>query len=167
MNRIAIGKILKAQGLRGEVKILPLTDDPARFLRLDRAFIDGKPHRAERARVSGGFAYVSFSGIDTREDAERLAGLEVSVDRADAVPLPPDAWYAADVLGCEVFLEDTRLGTLTDIMQNTGADVYTVRTPEGGEIMFPALRDLIRSVDTENKRMVLDGKRFPEVSVGV
>lgn len=162
---LIIGKIIKAQGIKGEIKVLPLTDDADRFFSLKRAYIDDHERAVESVRVVNDFAYIKFADTDTRNDAELLTGKYISVDRADAVKLPENAWFITDIIGCAVFVEDRSLGTLVDVLQNSKVDVYVVTDKNGEEIMFPALKDLIISVDIENKKMVLDKKRFGEVAV--
>lgn len=162
---LIIGKILKAQGIKGEIKVMPLTDDADRFFSLKKAYVDDIERAVESVRVVNDFAYIKFINTDTRNDAELLAGKYISVDRADAVKLPENTWFITDIIGCAVFVEDTSLGTLVDVMQNSKVDVYVVSDKNGKEVLFPALKDLIISVDIENKKMVLDKKRFGEVAV--
>ena len=161
---LIIGKIVKAQGIKGEVKILPITDDVLRFNKLKKAIVGENRMTVESARVSGDCAYVKFHGVDTRNDAELLVNQYVSVEREDAVKLPENTWFIADLLGSRVFVEDKEIGTLTDVLQNAKVDVYVVGDGKK-EVMFPALKTLIKSVDVENKRIVLSRERFGEVAV--
>ena len=161
---LIIGKIVKAQGIKGEVKILPITDDVLRFNKLKKAIVGENLKTVESARVSGDCAYVKFHGVDTRNDAELLVNQYVSVEREDAVKLPENSWFIADLLGSRVFVEDEEIGTLTDVLQNAKVDVYVVGDGKK-EVMFPALKTLIKSVDVENKRIVLSRERFGEVAV--
>ena len=161
---LIIGKIVKAQGIKGEVKILPITDDVLRFNKLKKAIVGENRMTVESARVSGDCAYVKFHGVDTRNDAELLVNQYVSVEREDAVKLPENTWLIADLLGSRVFVEDEEIGTLTDVLQNAKVDVYVVGDGKK-EVMFPALKTLIKSVDVENKRIVLSRERFGEVAV--
>ena len=161
---LIIGKIVKAQGIKGEVKILPITDDVLRFNKLKKAIVGENRMTVESASVSGACAYVKFLGTDTRNDAELLVNQYVSVEREDAVKLPENTWFIADLLGSRVFVEDEEIGTLTDVLQNAKVDVYVVGDGKK-EVMFPALKTLIKSVDVENKRIVLSRERFGEVAV--
>ena len=161
---LIIGKIVKAQGIKGEVKILPITDDVLRFNKLKKAIVGENRMTVESARVSGDCAYVKFHGVDTRNDAELLVNQYVSVEREDAVKLPENSWFIADLLGSRVFVEDEEIGTLTDVLQNAKVDVYVVGDGKK-EVMFPALKTLIKSVDVENKTIVLSRERFGEVAV--
>lgn len=162
---LIIGKILKAQGIKGEVKVMPLTDDINRFLLLKNAYIGDIRHNVENVRIVGEFAYIKFKDIDTRNDAELLSGIYLSVDREDAVKLPEHTWFIADIIGCSVYIDKKIIGTVVDVLQNSTVDVYVVSNDKGKEIMFPALKDLLLNVDIENKKIILDKKRFEEVAV--
>ena len=161
---LIIGKIVKAQGIKGEVKILPITDDVLRFNKLKKAIVGENRMTVESARVSGDCAYVKFHGVDTRNDAELLVNQYVSVEREDAVKLPENTWFIADLLGSRVFVEDEEIGTLTDVLQNAKVDVYVVGDGKK-EVMFPALNTLIKSVDVVKNLFVLSRARFGEVAV--
>ena len=145
---LIIGKIVKAQGIKGEVKIIPITDDVLRFNKLKKATVKGQEMTVESSRVQNDCAYVKFKGVDTRNDAELLQ----------------NTWFIVDILGSKVFVDDNYLGTLTDVMQNAAVDVYVVSDGKN-ETMFPALKDLIKNVDIDKKTITLDGKRFKEVAV--
>lgn len=161
---LIIGKIVKAQGIKGEVKIIPITDDVLRFNKLKKATVKGQEMTVEFSRVQNDCAYVKFKGVDTRNDAELLQNEYVSVAREDAVKLPENTWFIVDILGSKVFVDDKEIGTLTDVMQNAAVDVYVVSDGKN-KTMFPALKDLIKNVDIDKKTITLDGKRFKEVAV--
>ena len=78
--RLSIGEIVKAQGVKGEVKIRPYSGDPARFLHYGTLVIGGCPFTVRTVSARGGFAYVTFTGVDTRNDAETLVGRKVEID---------------------------------------------------------------------------------------
>ena len=120
---LIIGKIVKAQGIKGEVKIIPITDDVLRFNKLKKATVKGQEMTVESSRVQNDCAYVKFKGVDTRNDAELLQNEYVSVAREDAVKLPENTWFIVDILGSKVFVDDKDIGTLTDVMQNAAVDV--------------------------------------------
>lgn len=164
MTNLVIGKIVKAQGIKGEVKVVAITDDALRFNGLKNAIVDGEKFSVDYARVTGDSVFVKFTGIDTRNDAELLVNKFISVSREDAVKLPENSWFIVDILGCKVFVGQKCIGTLVDILQNQNVDVYVVGDGDR-EIMFPALKDLLKNVDTVNKKIVLDEKRFGEVAV--
>ena len=102
-ERLVIGKIIGAHGIRGEVKVFPITDNVRRFNKLKKCFLtkeDGsvvKEFEVRGARVDKAHALVAFKDIIDRTEAEKLKGLYVSVDREDAVKLPKNSFFIADL----------------------------------------------------------------------
>ena len=148
-NFLLIGEILKPQGVAGEVKVKPYTDDPDRFLRLKEVFFqEGEayhPRGVHCSRVNDGFAYLSVEGFDTREAVEKLRGEKLFVDRAHAVPLSEDEVFICDLIGCEA------------------VDVYVFDTPKG-RMLMPALKAAVPTVDVKARKVVLDESKLPEVA---
>ena len=100
---LLVGTIVKPQGVRGEVKLHPETDDPERFLSLKEAYLrrgdEYEPVTILSARVSGGEAYLTLPGVTDRDEAEKLRNLGVYVDRAHARQLSDNEVFIADLLG--------------------------------------------------------------------
>jgi 16S rRNA processing protein RimM len=155
-----IGRIIGAHGLQGELKILPLTDDAKRFLDLDECLIitsdekDRVPAQSAGARFFNDLVILRLKGIDDRTQAEALKGQLISVTRDNAVELPPDTWFICDLLGCDVYDQiHGRLGRLIDIQPNAAQDVYVVHLPGVKDLLFPALKTILQSVDLEKRRI--------------
>jgi len=131
---IAIGRILKPQGNRGEVKILPLTDFPERFATMDkiRLDLDGRLETRSIEKVSshGRFIVMKLSGIDDMNAALLLRNAILKVTRQELVPLPDGEYYVFDLVGLNVHTTTGRhLGQVKDVLQTGANDVYIV---EGG-----------------------------------
>jgi len=155
-SKIAVGVALKAQGVRGEIKVKPLTDDAARFAALKAVFIDGRRFSVSACSVRAGFVYLSLDGITDRDAAQALSGKEITIDRANAVRPGGDSYFITDILGCEVTTDKGRsLGKVIDIFRRGSTDVWFCE--EGS---FPFLKKLIKETDLANKRIVL----FDEVA---
>ena len=168
-EHLLIGEITKPQGIRGEVKLRHYTDDIDRFFDLEEVLIpEGSGFRAlavTHARVSGDDVYLTFDGITDRDQAEKLRGAKLYVDRAHARPLPDDEVFIADILGLPAF--DTKgnpIGTLVDVLTPGGVDVFVFKTPKGN-LMAPGLKDVLAEVNVEEGRIVLNEVRLAEVSV--
>ncbi len=166
---LCIGTITKPQGIRGEVKILPLTDDVSRFLDLEKVFFeDGENmvgRNVESARVDASFAYIKLEGVQDMNAAELLRGLSIYVDRMNAVKLPKGRWFIADLIGCRVVTDaGENIGVLKDVLQAGGNDVYVVKGKKGN-LMFPAIKALLKKVDIEGGIIQVDGKMLLEVAV--
>ncbi len=160
---IKIGVIVKPQGIKGEVKVIPLTDDAGRYKILKQVYIDGKLYKVHSAKIASSFVILSLEGVFDRNSAELLRGLELFVLRKDAISLPENTFFIADVLGCEFFSDSGYYyGRVTDVLK-LKTDVWTV-VGEKGVMRFPFLKDLLVSVDLENKKIVASEKRLKEVS---
>ena len=168
-THLMIGEITKPQGIRGEVKVRPATNDPARFYELDHVFLKRGEAFVQRkihvSRVDGDAVYMTFEGVADRDAAEKLRGTLLYIDRAHAVALDEDTNFLADLYGLRGVVDDGRdLGKLTDVMQPGGNDVYVFKGPLG-EVLVPALKSVVLKVDLEAGVMLLDAKRLGEVAV--
>lgn len=166
---LMLGTIVKPQGVRGEVKLHHETGDPERFYDLDQVFLRQgdayTPIRVLSARVSGWDAFLTLEGVADRDAAEALRGREVYIDRAHARELAENEVFIADLIGVEaVDTQGRAVGTLRDVLQNGGTDVLVFNTPRG-PMMAPFLKRLVREVDVNAGRMVLDAEVLPEVAL--
>ncbi len=169
-DRLLVGVVGRARGLKGHVRVRPYTDDPGRFFALKRAFLkDGNGYREvtiAECDVVGEDVVLRFAQAPDRTAAEALNGMEIYVAREDAVDLPPDAHFIVDLIGCAVVDEQgNAYGTLAEILQHGSADVYVVRGGPKGEMLFPALKAVICAVDVTGKRIVVNADRLGEVAV--
>ena len=164
MDRLTIGYITKAQGVKGEVKIAPLTDDANRFKKLKSVYLDGKPYAVKSVKILPNGIFMAFEGVDDRNGAELLRDKEIQVERKDAATLPKDRYFIVDVIGCEVYAGEERVGKLIDVLQYGAADVYVISTPKGNA-MIPAIERIIKQVDVENKKILLDKDAWADLVV--
>ena len=168
-TRLRVGYILKPQGLRGELKIQPLTDDVRRFEGLKEVYLETvngcEPRKLTVNRIEEQAVYAYLEGCHTREAAELLRDAYLCVDRAHAAKLPEGSWFVCDLEGMDVFVDDVPAGRLTEVISTGGVDVYQVERPEGTRFYFPALKRVLRHVDVEKNRMDLDGRALSEVAV--
>lgn len=162
---LLVGKVLKARGVRGEIKAECYTDAPSDLLSLNRLFIDGKEYPVEKIREQGGFLLVKFRSIDDMDTAETLRNKELFAEKSDLPALPQGRFYIEDVVGSVVFLEEEKLGKLIDVLQYGSADVFVVKTSDGNDVLFPYVGDVVTSVDPDNKRIVLNAAEFAKVAV--
>ncbi len=160
--KLTIGEIVKAQGIKGEVKVKPQTSDPAQFGRLKAVSVGGCPLKIRSASVRGDFVYVSFEGIGDRNAAELLIGKRVEIDRSQARKPDKDEYFVVDLVGCKVMLDDgTELGTLTAIDNYGSADVFTVTGTR--TVRFPFLKRLGLAFDECKRTVTVNKERFDEV----
>ena len=164
-QRLQVGIITASHGLKGEVKVYPTTDDPARFRRLKQVILDsGKETRTleiEGVKFFKQLVILKFKGLDDINDVEKFRKASLYVTRDNAVRLKKDEFFIADLIDMTVETEDgTVLGTLRDVI-TTGANVvYEVTLLQGGSVLIPAIKECILEVDVEKARMrvhLLDG----------
>lgn len=160
-----IGSVATTHGVHGEIKVYPTTDDPGRYKKIKEVILDnGKDRKTahiESAKFFKQMVIVKFREYNSMDEAEKLRGYELFVTREHAVPLGKNEYYVADLIGMKVMTDqDTELGTIQDVLQTGANDVYVVKQESGKEVLLPAIRDCILSVDVEQAVMtvhVLDG----------
>jgi 16S rRNA processing protein RimM len=153
---VAVGSIAAPWGVRGDLKVQPLTDFPERFQRGAALWVRGHRHEVQRSRWSRGFVYLGLSGIDSRNAAEEMRGALLEVPESDLTPLPEGQYYRFQVIGLEVRTpEGGSLGRVAEILSTGSNDVYVVR---GGprELLIPAIEDVVKEVDLEGGRLVVE-----------
>jgi 16S rRNA processing protein RimM len=159
-ERITIGKILKPKGLRGEVKILPLSDVPNRFQHLPTVCVRRTNEQEVTLSITDvhsykGFVYLRFSGRDSREAVLDLIDGEILVDPATAPELPEGVYYHFEILNSDVYTDEGQwLGVVVDILETGAHDVYVVQ--EGPrEYLIPVTDDIVRQIDRTRKRITI------------
>lgn len=162
-NLIKIGLITKPHGVKGEIKINPLTDDVTRFNGLKKVIIDGKETKVLNAKVGDGAVYLTIFGVSDRNGAELLRGKFLFVNREEAIPLEENSFFIDDIIGCSVFADGDYVGKVIDVT-SAKTDYFTVQTEEKGVMRFPFLKDLLISVDIKDRKIFLKKKRLEEVS---
>jgi 16S rRNA processing protein RimM len=152
-----VAHVLGAHGIRGELKCRIVTDFPTRrFKRGNTVMIRGEPHKVQGARIQGATVLLKLEDIQDRDVAAALRGAEVEVPTQEAVSLPKGQFYWHQVIGLRV--EDATshepLGEVTDIIETGANDVYIVRG-QRGEILVPAIKDVVKQIDPESGRMLI------------
>lgn len=163
-DKLIIGEVLKPQGIRGELKVKPFTDEAEDFHNFSRVFLDNTEYKVISVRAGAGLVFLGLKGVADRNAAELLRGKQIVVPRAEA-PAPEEGrYYVADLLGCAVVTEEGEtLGTLTDVRQ-AATDIYTLH--DGArEVMFPVADGVVTAVDIKAGKIVVNKKRYLEVAV--
>jgi len=156
---ISIGEITTTQGHRGEVRVLPLTDFPERF-RVDSCLVMEKAGQTrmltiEKIRPQKNLLIIKFKEIPDMNSAEEIKGGVLKITRDELMELPKDTFYIFDIIGMKVETEEGQnLGTIKDIIKTGSNDVYVV-AGETKQYLIPALKDIVRSIDKDQKVMVI------------
>lgn len=154
---IVIGKVVAPHGIRGEVKVIVLTDFPDRFdvgseLRLVPENGESRKLVVEANRQYKGGLVLKLRGVETRDDSEAMHGAEFVIDESDLAQLPTGGFYVFDILGLKVVTDDGReLGEVTEVLQSGANDVYVTSTG----LCIPALKDVIAKIDIDGGVIVV------------
>ncbi len=155
---LVVARIVSPQGNRGEVKATIVTDFPERFDTTSAVYVGPEYQRyeVERHRYLTDVVVLKLRGIDTIDQAEQLRGQLVQVPEDEAVSLPPGHYFWHQVLGLRVVtLDGEELGRIDDIIQTGSNDVYVVHGGKG-ELLLPAIKQVIKTVDLDKGIMVVE-----------
>ncbi len=157
---LEIGQIVNTNGLKGNLKVKPLTDDITRFELLKNVYIQvGKKlieFKIQDVKYIKNMVLLKLEGINDINEAEKYKNFYIKIKREDAVELEKDSYFIVDIIGSEVYTEENELlGKVTDVFSTGSNDVYTVKNSVGKEILLPAIQDVIKNVDTKNKKIVV------------
>ncbi len=151
-----VGQISKPHGVRGEVKVISLTDSLERFKELHEVYIDGIERKITSVKLQTDRAILKIQGVDSVEDAERLRNKYLEVSRENAKELEEDSYYIADLIQCRVYdTEGKEIGPVYDVLETGSNDVYWVKGEGVKEVLIPALKDIVTSVDVESRKIVI------------
>lgn len=151
MTKIAVARVLKTRGLRGEVKVQTADARPERFTVGSVVLTEEDRMLTIRSVQNQGiYSFLRFHEVETIEQALPLVGRELFVEEG-ALPAPKeDHYYVKDLLGLAVIdVARGPVGTLDEVMETGANDIYVVRTPEGERVMIPAVHAFIRAVDLD------------------
>lgn len=154
MELIETGKIVNTHGVRGELKVVPWTDDPAVFSDFSTVTVDNTPYTVASVRFQGPNVLLKLKGINDMTAAERLKNKVIFAPRAD-FDLPEGTFFVADLLGLTVVEDETdrEIGTITDVLSTGANDVYEITDGQGKKFYIPAIKDCVKATSLEEKQM--------------
>ena len=155
-----IGQIVNTSGLKGEIKVKPFTDDIKQFNNLKTIYVsikkELKEFEIEHVRFSKNMVFLKLKGIDTIEEAENYRNLYLKIKRDKDEKLEEGVYYVVDLIGCTVYSDENQeLGKVDDVFSTGSNDVYVVKDEVGKQILLPAIKEVIKSVDIENKKIIV------------
>lgn len=155
-----IGQIVNTYGIKGFVKVMPFTDNINRFEDLKSVYLQTKKgletFEIEEVKYSKNMVLLKFKGIDDINIAENYRNCYLKIDRKDAVELPEDTYFIVDLLDMEVETEEGQiLGKIIDVYPTGSNDIYVVKNEEGKQILLPAISQVVKTVDIQNKKMIV------------
>jgi 16S rRNA processing protein RimM len=156
-----IGKIVNAHGIKGELRVLPLTDFPERFFTMDQVLVnrDGKldTYKIQSVREARNLLLIKFVGIEDMNSALLLKNALLQVTQDQLTKLPEHTYFVHQLEGLEVFtVEGTNLGKIHQVLTTGANDVWVVRDAAAQEILIPAIKQVIKAVDIAGGQVVVE-----------
>ncbi|TCK98305.1 16S rRNA processing protein RimM [Natranaerovirga hydrolytica] len=153
-----IGIITNTHGIKGELKVLPTTDDPERFELLDWVIVDNKKEnielQIEKVRYFKKQVILKFKAYDSINHVEKFKNAIIKIPRELALPLEEDEYYISDLIGLEVFTDqEEKLGHLKDVIKTGSNEVYIIQTKDDKEILLPAIKECILDINLKDKKI--------------
>ncbi|AOZ94197.1 ribosome maturation factor RimM [Paenibacillus crassostreae] len=160
---LTVGKLVNTHGIKGEIKVLPITDFPEeRFAKGKRLLLipeGGKPSfwiTIDSARYHKNMYILKLEGYSNINEVEKYKGSMLKVSKDDLIELPENEYYYHDIIGCSVITdenEDKPLGVITEIISPGANDVWVVKPTSGADILIPVIDDVVLDVDVNNKKV--------------
>ena len=152
MDTIKLGKVTAPQGIKGEVRVYPYTDEITRFSEIEGVLLDGRKRKIQNARYMKNMAVLKLEGIDDRNAAEAIRGKELLLSKEDLWEQPEDTYFIDDLVGCAVVSEDgASVGMLKSIISRPAQDLYEIERADGSAFLLPAVKEFVKNVDLTNK----------------
>ena len=149
---LEIGQIVNTFGVKGMVKVNPFTDDITRFDKLKKVYICKKASmeevEIEEVKYHKNMVLLKIKGINDMNQAEKCKGLYLKIHRKDAIKLPKDTYFIADLLGLEVYTDEGVLLGKVD-------DIYVVKDDLGKQILLPGTKEVLKEISLEKEKIVV------------
>lgn len=155
---IQIGKILNTHGIKGFVKVMPLTDDKTRFESLETVYIENEKlqFNIDQIWYKKNFVMIKFKEFDNVNDVLKFKDRFILINKKDAIELSKDTFFIYDIIGLRVVTMDGKdVGIVKDVLQPGSNDVYVVKT-SGKDVLVPAIKDVVKEINIEDKVMLID-----------
>lgn len=156
---LRVGKITNTHGIKGDLKVLPLTDYFERFEELEWVYIEGYKEKfyIENIKYKPTLVILSFEGYEDINVVEKFKDRYLLIDESQRRDLPEDTYYIADIIGLDVFtVKDEYIGKVVDIIQTGSSEVYVIRMDNRKEIMIPSVKEFMPEISLEKKRITID-----------
>ena len=155
-----IGQIVNTSGLKGVIKVKPFTDDIQKFKNFKTIYIllkkDLKEFKIEQVRFNKNMVFLKLEGLNTVEEAENYRNCYIKVKRENNEKLEDGSYYIVDIIGCKVYTDEKQeLGKVVDVFSTGSNDVYVAQNEFGKQILLPAIKEVIKNVDIQNKTIIV------------
>lgn len=154
---LAVGRVLRPHGVRGELLLETLTDFPEHLDEVETVYLGkaAEPHPLSGVRMHRDQLLIRLADCPDREAAEAFRGQLVQIRVEAVAPPPPGRYYQYQLIGLSVITDEGEpLGEVVEVIETGSNDVYVVRGA-AGEVLLPALRSVIQNIDLESRRVVV------------
>lgn len=160
MDYTIVGKIINSHGLKGEVKVYPLTHDIERFSKLKVAYLGDEKIKVEinGVKYHKGIPILKFKEYDDINEIMKFKDMNLYVDDDHKIVLPKDHYFIYDLINCQVFdVSGNNLGYISNVIQAASNDVYVITDiANNKEYLIPVVKQFVKQVDIENKKIIID-----------
>lgn len=156
---LKVGKIINTHGVRGDLKVFPLTDYMERFEELSWVYVDGSNEKLyiKNVKYMPTVVLLSFEGYEDINLVEKFKDKYLLIDESQRMDLPKDTYYIADIVGLDVYTaQNEYMGKVKDIIQTGSNDVYVIEGGDNKEIMIPAVKEFIPEICLEEGKIIID-----------
>ena len=160
MQYLEIGQIVNTFGIKGQVKVVPFTDNVERFEELKKVYIVNKKQRLEveieNVKYHKNMVLLKFKGLEKIEDVEIYKNYYIEIDRKDGKPLEEGEYYIVDLIGLDVYSDEgTHLGKVDDIYNTGSNDIYVVKDELGKQILLPYIDEVVKEINLESHKIIV------------
>lgn len=149
-----VGQIVNTHGIKGEVKVIPLTEDVNNFKRYEKVLVDDTWRKIEGVKFQKDRVILKLEGIESINEAETFKQKYLRVLRSEEPELPDDMYYIEDIIGATVYdTDNNNLGKIDDVLETKNNDVYWIKKPK--ELLIPVLEDIVLEINVEEKKVVI------------
>lgn len=160
MQYLEVGQIVNTFGIKGQVKVVPFTNDVERFEELKKVYIVNRKNRKEveieNVKYHKNMVLLKFKGLERIEDVEIFKNCYLEIDRKDGKPLEEGEYYIVDLIGLDVYTDKgEHLGKVDDIYNTGSNDIYVVKNELGKQILLPYIDDVVKEINLEDKKIIV------------
>lgn len=149
-----IGQIINTHGIKGEVKVYPLTEDVTKYKKYKKLYIGGVERNILGVKFQKDRVILKIEGVDTMNDAETYKGKNVEILKVSEEKLPEDTYYVSDLKKCTVFdTEGKELGQIFDVISTKNNDVYWIQKPK--QLLIPVLKEIVVDINMDEKKILV------------
>lgn len=153
MEKIKVGKIVNAVGLKGEVKVYNYSDSSEIYEITPEMYVGSELLQIENVRLQKNMVILKLEGINDRNAAEAAKGRDIFITEDDLPELEEGEYYVRDLIGMTVEEDGNVLGKVTDVLQNTAQDVFEVERKNGKQLLIPRVDEFVFDIDLDTRKI--------------